>query len=163
MKVLLINPNDVKSVAVDMNIAGEYLVAAIQEAQEIDLVETIGSRLYKGLQSRVAEQAIEEPYKTLLDDYISNFLKYAAEARLIPIVSYKTTNAGVVTTGDTNLSNADYSTVKLLQDDAVFKRDVYKKRMQEWLCENYSAFEEFKSCSCAEVKEQLYSSSTCPL
>lgn len=164
MKALLISPDKVKKeTPLDLNVSGEYLVTAIKTAQEIQLVEVIGTRLYDKLQSLVANNAVTEPYKTLLDDYVANFLEWAVVADIIPVVSYKQTNAGVVTTDDEHIKNVEYAAIKLLQDDAIFKRDVYKKRMQEWLCKNYSAFEEFKSCSCAEVKEQLYSSSTCPL
>lgn len=165
MKAYLVSPNKVKEdTPVDANVAGEYLSVAIKEAQEIDLVEVIGTNLYNKLQDLVVSGINDpenKPYKDLLDDYVANFLIYAAEARLMPIVSYKVANAGVVTTDDDHIDNSEYKTIMLLRDEAINKRDVYKKRLQKFLCKNKSVY--YKGVCDDEVHRQLYSSSSCPI
>ena len=62
-------------------------------AQRSDLERIIGTALVAKLQQLIAEDTIHygenQHYKELLDEYITDFLCYAAIKELIPIVCYR--------------------------------------------------------------------------
>lgn len=164
MNILLIDPEKVKEVtAIDNNIAGDFLLPAIKEAQEMDLEETIGSPLYKALIKKVSEHSVSGVYKELLEEKIHPFLQYASVARLIPKVAYKVTNAGVVTTNDVNIINVQNNVLGLVKQEAISNRDVYKKRLQDYLRVHHSNFPELSEHHCDDVHKNLYASDSCPI
>lgn len=146
---LIVSPNEVlENTPLDRNLCGDFLAVSIKEAQELDLEEVVGSEvmeeLYDGGESELMEK-------------VKPFLYYATMSRVMPKVMFKIANAGVVMTGDTNLSGVGYDTLVLLRQEAINIRDVYKKRLQDWLRKN--------KCSCVEdgVRQHLESSAECPI
>ena len=116
-EILLTSEASVKGLtAISDNVESKYLLPAIREAQEIYLREIIGDPLLAKLkwcvdndafrgsfsteafnESFQADTGSNQPYKNLLDK-IQYYLAYKAVAELIPKVSHKIANMGVVKT-----------------------------------------------------------------
>lgn len=103
--ILLISEDTLKTYShLNENIWGKSLTPAIITAQDIYLQKFLGSCLYKKVLELVKSGEIRNEnyvmYKKLLDDYIANFLIYQTLANLIPEISTKITNMGLVTSSD---------------------------------------------------------------
>lgn len=161
--VLLINENVIKSVTnISENVSAGYLLPSIKLAQDLNLEETIGTPLKVALQKMVFDNKIgsETAYKTLLDDYIQPYLTYATIVHLIPVVSFKITNAGVLITEDEKMRNT--TDVDKVKNHYKHLADVYKGRLQKYLIANYSTYPELgKYKSVADIRQNLYSTASC--
>lgn len=76
---LLINSDTLKQLSlIDINVDEQYIRPATISAQEISLVQLIGSPLYKAICEKVNNNTIRDAensaYKYLLDNYISIYL-----------------------------------------------------------------------------------------
>lgn len=167
--VLLVSDSYIKSTTnISDNIAGDYLLPAIHLAQEIELAETIGTRLLETLQEIVYDDLVDTEgyanYRHLLDRYIQPYLAYTSISHLIPNVRHKIANAGLITSDDEKMYNAaSNETDKVI---AHYKHigDVFKNRLQRYLIANYNKFPELGECkSIDDIKANLYSSAGCNL
>ena len=85
-------------------------------------------------------------YKELLDNYIANFLIYQTLANLIPEISTKITNMGLVTSSDEHLQNVTQGERDLVMGQYQKYADAYCKMMQDFLKENRDSFPELNCC-----------------
>lgn len=164
--VLLISEDFIKSNSVlDNNLSGKFLFPAILSAQDIELVQTIGQNLVDALKDMVEDGSIDDndTYRILLDDYVQPFLLYEVLSKVVIPVSYKIANAGVVNVSDDKVENAEYKTIALLKEYYNNEANVYKQRLQHYLCHNRSMYPELNGCDCAVTKAQLDSSSSCSI
>lgn len=162
--ILLISEDYIKSNAIiDNNLDGKYLFPAIKSAQDIELMQIMGENLVKALKDMVEDGSIEEneDYRYLLDEYVQPYLLYETLSKVVIPVSYKIANAGVVNVSDDKVFNAEFKTLALLKEYYNNEANVYKQRLQQYLCKNRSLYPELEGCDCSSVKAQLYSSSSC--
>lgn len=148
---------------VSTNIQDKFLISAIREALDIDLQETIGTKLYEEL-IRITENEAEirenEMFMDLLT-YTKYFVAYITVARLAVISSVKIDNIGLNKTSDEHVESLDMSDVFSIEDHYYNKADVYKNRLQKFICANKSYFKEWLSnTKLDEIKENLYSTAT---
>lgn len=136
------------------NVDEKYCTAAIKTAQDISLVELIGSKLYHKLCGIVVDKTINnaenEPYKILLDSYIIPYLVMQTTSELVMPVSYKLRNAGVTQSSDTQTQYATMEESQYLMRHYENKANFYGHRVIEWLNENSELIPEwYASCNCA--------------
>ena len=149
---------------IDDNVAGKFLRPSIQEAQDIELEEVLGSCLKGKLVQLVGEGLINDPeyaaYKELLDR-CQYYLAYMALIGVMHKVPYKTANAGVVKTPDERVVNA--TDTEIDRNIAYYqgKADSCCYRLQTWLLQNSSAFPELAPCDCDRISSNLRSAATC--
>lgn len=166
--VLLCSEDTIKSYSsISDNISGDYLLPAIHIAQRSDLERIIGTALVVKLQQLVAEDTINydenSHYKELLDEYITDFLCYAAIKELIPIVSFKINNLGAARTEDEKATAVSFNEVFKLKDYYEDKADYFAMRMQRYLCENYAKFPELSDSTVSNIKATLNSAANCSI
>lgn len=165
MRVLLTSEDYIKTHSnLSDNVWGDYLLPAIREAQDMGLQTILGSCLYNKVLSLVENEEIEETenafYKTLLDDYIQDYLMYQTITDLVPIIGVKLANLGTVISNDEhviNLSETERSNIKHYYE---MRADFRARRMQEFLLNNRSAFEELKDCDCDRMRANLNSAAS---
>lgn len=145
---------------IDDNVASKYLLPAIVEAQNIGLRGIIGDALLARCLEVTAETPVPEPYAMLIDQ-CQYYLAYKAVAEVLPRLSYKVTNAGVVKTADENIQNASEGEIMRQRGYYQAKADYYCMLLQKWLYTNRSAFPELKECDCNRIKANLTSSASC--
>ena len=85
-------------------------------------------------------------YKELLDNYIANFLIYQTLANLIPEISTKITNMGLVVSNDEHVQNVTQGERDLVMGQYQKYADAYCKMMQDFLKENRDSFPELNCC-----------------
>lgn len=150
------------------NTAGDYIQPAIYMAQHTELEGCLGTQLVRKLQELVGTNHIDdienENYKELLDDYITDYLAYATIVRVIPIVSFKIGNAGVVRTDEEKVVNMAYGEVFNLAEYYKNQADYLLFRMQKHLIANYSKFPELSKYKTVEdIRANLYSAANVPI
>ena len=150
---MLISPDDVKSQSdLNYNVDDTAIGASIRVSQQIYLRDIIGDALLERLQVLVYNAIEGNPdtiddeaniaYKTLLDDYISNFLTYKVANEICDRLSLKIRNMGVVKNNDTNMQQADLGDlIYLKQKYDTFANDA-ANRMTAFICSNEAAYPE---------------------
>ena len=167
--VLLCSEDIIKTYTnISDNTAGKYIQPSIYMAQHQDLEECLGTKLVRKIQELIGTNQINrvenEPYKTLLDDYITDYLAYATIVRLIPIVSFKIGNMGVVRTEDEKVISMPYNEVFNLKDYYKQQADYLQYRLQRYLIANYNLFNELKTHKTVdELQSNLYSAANVPI
>lgn len=163
-EIYLISPNFVRSnTNVSSNIQDKFIQSAIREATDIDFQEISGSNLLIKLKKIIDKDEINNPenvlYKQLLD--ISKyFIAYSVISRLTVISSIKIDNIGANVTGDDNVKTLDLDDIFRIEKFYRDKADFYKKRIQDFLRENYSKIPELSECECYKVKSNTYSAAS---
>lgn len=134
---------------------------AIRESQEIGLQSILGTCLYEKLLDLVDDGHIVDPeneqYKTLLDDYIQDYLMYQTINSLIPIIGTKIANLGTVISNDEHVVGLTEGERDNLKTHYLYIADHYCKRMQQFLLNNMSAFPELNACDCERMRSNLHS------
>lgn len=164
-KVLLTSEDYIKTNSnLNDNVWGDYLLPAIRSAQEIGLQQILGSCLYNTLVGMVDDGSIVETenvaYKTLLDDYIQDYMMYQVITDLIPIIGVKLANIGVVISNDEHVQNLTETERNNLKQYYQYKADWYCRRLQEFLLQNKEAFAELDACTCDRLKSNLDSAAS---
>lgn len=147
-RVLLISEDTLKcETIINDNTGSEYIRPAIETSQDIYLQQLIGSELLDKIYELVATNKIveEENYKTLLDDYITQYLKYKVLEEVVIPLAYKYRNAGIVTTTNDNVQTTSLRDAQLVQNHYAMRANFYAERMTKYLCTNDGLFPEYKS------------------
>ena len=147
-RVLLISEDTLKcETIINDNTGSEYIRPAIETSQDIYLQQLIGSELLDKIYELVATNKIveEENYKTLLDDYITQYLKYKVLAEVVIPLAYKYRNAGIVTTTNDNVQTTSLRDAQLVQNHYEMRANFYAERMTKYLYTNDGLFPEYKS------------------
>lgn len=159
---LIFKADDVKALSpISQNLAGEYMGAAMYEAQEIRLKSIVGGGLLATLRAHeVAKDWEQFPAYEDLREQCLPLLVYQTIVNLIPKVSYKIANVGAVQTSDANVQNLSREDMDALVDDYQAKADYFCYELQKWLLANSKHFPEL-GCQCEEISANLQSMATC--
>ena len=164
-KVLLTSEDYIKTNSnLNDNIWGDYLLPAIKTAQDIGLQQILGSCLYNALLGMVDDGSItattNTAYKTLLDDYIQDYMMYQVITDLVPIIGVKLANIGVVISNDERVQNLTEGERNNIKQFYQYRADFYCRRLQEFLIENSELFAELDECQCSQLKANLESAAS---
>lgn len=164
-EIFLISPNFVRTQTnMSSNMQDKFLLSAIREAQDIDLQQIIGTKLYNRLLELVANDTIGDienhNYKELVDKS-RYFLAYSVISRVIVIASVKVDNVGANQTSDEHVDPISVNDVFKLEDYYNNKADHYKNMLQKFLIKNHSNYPELCSYDIDEIKSNLYSAASC--
>lgn len=153
---LLTSESYVKSQTdLDDNLTGKILLPAIKLAQDVEVQEALGTKLYRSLQQKVYDSEIDDEgnewYAELLDVYIQPFLCYQTLSNCVSLTRLKVANMGVVQTTDMNVNSETKSNADLLKEDYLHFAHHYLALLQKWLKVNHQHFPELEEChSCDE-------------
>lgn len=179
-EILLTSEATVKELtAISDNVESKYLLPAIREAQDIYLREIIGDQLMAKLKWCIennafrgafdpadfnddfaSENGANPQYKKLLGK-IQYYLAYKTVTELIPKVSFKIANMGLVKTSDDNVQNATYNEIVLQRDYYVSRADYYCLLLQNFLLANRSDYPELTEQKANEIHATLKSAASC--
>lgn len=153
---MLVSPKVVKqSGELNLNCDDSQIGASIRTAQNVYMVDVLGSALIERLQELVYRKIQGESgdtidseeniaYKTLLDDYLTEALTYKTVIDLCMRSTFKVRNMGVVQNTDTNVLSANIDDIKHLQNYIETMYNHSLNRMAEFICANKDAFVENK-------------------
>jgi hypothetical protein len=135
-----------KNTALSGNIDADKLIPALRAVQQIECEQVLGTDLYNALSAYIIAGDVPEPYLTLKNDYIHNYLIHAAVAYYLPYASYLITNGGVSKwTGGENNSGLSLTELTFLSNKEESVAESYKKRLIDYLCHNSALFPEYSS------------------
>ena len=149
-KIFLINENTLKNETIlNDNIGSEFIRPAIEASQDIYLQQIIGTELLDKLYSLISNKTIDDKsnshYKTLLDDYITNYLKYKVLAEITVPLAFKYRNAGVIQTNTDHANNSQMKDAVLVQSHYDLRANFYAERISRYLNTNSNLFPEYMS------------------
>lgn len=158
MKVYLISEQTLKNETIlNDNVGSEYIAPAIETAQDIYLQQLIGTALLEKLYNLINTNTINNDanshYKTLIDDYITNYLKYKVLAEITIPLAYKYRNTGVVQTSGDNYNNSSLRDASMVQNHYELRANFYAERLSSYLQTNNSDYPEYLSTrDCADIR-----------
>lgn len=129
------------------NVDSKYINVAIRDAQNQALQPVLGSFLFDTLCNMVIDGTIEEnePYKTLLDEYIQPFLIWECMSTIQIGLFAKITNNGMRQNVGDNATPISIKEIQYLKDYYSNKAVFYSNRLSDFLCANSSQYPEWKS------------------
>ena len=132
---------------------------AIRESQDIHLQRITGSKLYDKILSDIAGSGLTGVYKTLVDDYIQDFLLYAAYYEALEAIYLRPRNNGLLTpTGGENSINADRSLYNVKRQSVENKMEFYAEKLSRYLSEEEANYPELNTNDKAYQQNPDYSS-----
>lgn len=158
---LLTNEGFLKSIMnISDNVAPKYLLPAIREAQEGRLRSILGDTLIEALKAQASAGSIVPPYDELLMrcQYV---IAYTAAARVIPKVTFKIGNFGLVKTSDENQQVVTSQEMDKIVAEYVAEADCAALDLQNYLLNNRSDFPELTEGDAFRIKSNLYSHASC--
>lgn len=162
-EVLLSSEKLVKECAcVNDNVASEYILSSLTEAQNITLKGILGPNLLNRIKVLIQDSALDtEPMYKELVDQCQYFLAYTTLAALTYKTTYKISNFGVTRTNDENVSVPSFDEVAKIRDYYQSKADFYCIELQTFLWQNRSSFPELNRNRCERIKSNIYSAASC--
>ena len=119
---------------------------AVREAQDIGLQRIIGTKLYKSILSKIDAGTLTGNYKTLVDDYIQDFLLYAAYYEALEAIYIRPRNNGLLTpTGGENSIETDRSLFNVKRQNVENKMEFYADKLSAYLAEEQNLFPELNT------------------
>lgn len=154
--ILLTSTEYIKAhTALNDNTYDKMIVPALERAQDIDLAECLGECLVSSLKTKVGDGTISDSenilYKVLLDNYIQPFLSYTAVSNIVLEIGQVMGNGGIDTLTDEHRQSLTFDERGQLKDYWKHHADSYRKKMQNFLKNNRTAFPELEGCGwCGE-------------
>lgn len=132
---------------IDNNVDTALIKNGIRESQDIELQRVLGTLLYNQMLSLVSTGNISSPtysnYKTLLDDYIQNFLIYAAYFYILDSIFLRSRNNGLITpNGGDNSDVASKQLYDMKRQSVKNKMEFYAQKLRDYLIEEEALFPE---------------------
>jgi len=141
---LLISEANIRSFTdINKSVDSEFLNNAIRVAGVYYLQETIGTKLYRKIIDLVDTNSVVEPYRTLLIDYIQDFVLYAAYYEALEAIYLRPRNNGILrATGGENSESADFEMYNTKRNSVKRKMDFYNTKLTQYLIEEEVLFPE---------------------
>jgi len=156
--VLFINRTDlVRNSIIDGNVDTDKFIQFIKIAQQIDIQQVIGTKMYDGLTAAIVD-GINLPenarWKTILDEYIVNMLIWYAQSNYIPFAAYQIKNGGVFKHTSENAQTVDKNEVDFLVEKARTNAEWYSRRFIDFMSFNQATYPEYTN----NVNDDIYPS-----
>ncbi len=135
---------------INNNVDTELLKNAVRVGQDIELQRVIGTNLYQSLLTQVDAGPVwtTPNYETLVNDYIQDFLLYAAYYEALEAIYLRPRNNGLLTpTGGENSVNADRSLYDMKRQSVNNKMQYYGERLSNYIAEEQALFPELNSAN----------------
>jgi hypothetical protein len=154
---LFINRTDlVRNSILDGNVNTDKFIQFIKIAQEIDVQQIMGTKMYDGLTAAIPN--IDLPanarWKTVLDDYIAPMLIWYAQSNYMPFAAYQIKNGGVFKHTSENSQSVDKNEIDFLVEKARTNAEWYSRRFIDFMSFNQTTYPEYTS----NVNDDLYPS-----
>lgn len=164
-EILLSSEKLVKDIAqINDNIASDYILVSLREAQNVKLRRIMGGSLTKKLQTLIQSGEIEKEenvfYKELVDQ-CQYYLAYATVVELTHRTSFKITNFGVARTSDENLQPLPFDEVVKVREYYQTKVDFYAMELQKYIRKNRKHFPDLSADDWSTINHNLKSAASC--
>ena len=152
--IYLLSEKRLKADFLNDNIASELILPSIQTAQDIFLRQTLGDSLLDKICNLVRDNELEEPYKTLLDEYIIIYLEYLTMAELCVPSTFKLGNIGIAQAYDSNINTSIIQNVKYLESYYKQKASFYENRLTTFIQQHCNLFPEYRDTTTVTTAQE---------
>ena len=121
---------------------------AVREAQDISLQRIIGTKLYDSILAQIDAGPVwtNSNYENLVNNYIQDFLLYAAYYEALEAIYIRPRNNGLLTpTGGENSIEVDRSLFNVKRQNVENKMMFYADKLSAYLAEEQALFSELNS------------------
>ena len=147
MKGLFVSEDYIKeNTPINDNVDVKLLKMAMIEAQEVRIMEAIGTGLYNDLSTKVIADPTLSAYPNdlaLMKLHIRPTLRYWTLVHVAPMLLFKLTNKSVSTSNSDNSTPTDFSNVRVLSNEYKSLAEIYEARLLKYLHDNYTLFPTF--------------------
>ena len=127
------------------NISSEIIKTGIINVQTIQLKEIIGDSLSKTLETLITNNVVVEPYKTLLDSYITPYMQYAVLAEIVVPATYKIGNIGLNQPYTDNVNTTTKSECVYVKQYYTERAAFMENRLTTYLEANRGVFTDYQN------------------
>ena len=127
----------------DNNVDTALIKNGIREASDIELQRLLGTLLYDKLLSDVDAGTLTGNYQTLVDNYVQDFLIYAAYWYILDSIYLRSRNNGLLTpNGGENSDSVDRTLYNVKRQSVKNKMEYYAEGLKDYLIEEEALFPE---------------------
>tara|TARA_R100000458_G_C8250305_1_gene227389 strand:- start:25 stop:525 length:501 start_codon:yes stop_codon:yes gene_type:complete len=150
--VLFITRTDlVKNSIIDGNVDTDKFIQFIKVAQEIEIKNYLGSKLYKKITDDISGSGLAGGYLTLVNEYVQPMLIWYAQAEYIPWASFQLKNGGVFKHTSENAETVSKTEVDFLVQKARNTAEYYTQRFLDYINNNSGSFPEYNNNTGGDV------------
>jgi hypothetical protein len=154
--VLFISEERLKdSTTIGLSVSPELLLPYIKQAQKLSIETRLGSNLTNHLKTLIVAGTVNdagnEAYATLLNDYIAEVLPSYALHLAIPFLRYKIENGNIYSKTSETGTALTTEEAQQLRNEVLNTAEYYMERMVDYICNNTSSFPEYSTNTGADV------------
>ena len=143
------------STSINLNVDPNLLLPFVKQAQALYCETKLGTKLTDKLKSLITAGTINnagnEAYKTLIDDYISEFLPNMALYHAIPYLRFKIENGNIYSKTSETGNALSTEESQHLREEIKNTGEYFIDRMITYIKNNISSFPEYNQNSGADV------------
>ena len=136
---------------IDKNVDAELITKFIDEAQDINIQQTIGYELYQKMMGLVSNNTIYDAsnsdYLFLLTAFLQKTQAMWVVYHILPYLNYHLTNKSVNTKNSTYSQPSGLSELEYLRNDVKSKAEFYVARIREYIVNNPGLYLEYWTTS----------------
>lgn len=145
-------------------IDGKQLFPMIKVAQDIYIQPTLGSTLYKRLQTGIDQDNLTNDEKLLIDDYVTDALIWYTMAMLPMTLGYQLFSKGFLQKTSEESQAPSHKDLELIEARYKSMAENYNTRMIKYLQQNYNLYYEYlNTTSGVDVIFPELKAYTCPI
>ena len=150
--VLFISRTDlVKNSIIDGNVDTDKFIQFIKVAQEIEIRNYLGSKLYDKIVSDISGGGLTGNYQTLVNVYVQPMLIWFAQAEYYPYAAYQLKQGGVFKGNSENAESVSKEEVDYLVGKARNTAEYYTQRFLDYIENNSNLFPEYNQNTGGDV------------
>ena len=155
--VLFISEERLKdSTTIGLNVSVDLLSPYIKQAQKLQIETRIGTKLSDKLKALIkagtVNDAGNEAYATLLNDYIAEVLPSMCLWMAVPFLRYKIENGNIYAKTSETGNALSTEEAQQLRNEVLNTAEYYTERMVSYLCNNTSLFPEYSTNTGSDVR-----------
>mgnify|MGYP003658582645 CR=1 FL=1 len=154
--VLFISEERLKdSTTIGLSVDPALLLPYIKQSQKLYIETRIGTNLSDKLKALIVAGTVNnagnEAYATLLNDYIAEVLPSYCLWMAVPFLRYKIENGNIYSKTSETGTALTVEEAQQLRNEVLNTAEYYMERMVDYLCNNSSLFPEFSTNTGADV------------
>ena len=135
----------VRQTALSGSIDLDRLLQFVKVSQEIHIQNYLGTDLYNKISADILANDLEDPYLSLVNDYIQPMLIHWSMVEYIPFAAYTIANGGVFKYNPENAAAASSEELAFLVEKERKIANYYTQRLIDYLCYHMNEFPEYQS------------------
>ena len=154
--ILFISEESLKdSTTVRLNVSSELILPYIKQAQKLYVETKLGTDLNQKLKDLIVAGTVNdagnEAYATLLNDYIGEMLPSFALYMALPFLRFKIENGNIYSKTSENGTALSTEEAQHLRNEVLNTGEYYMERMIDYIRNNTSSFPEYSTNTGADV------------